>query len=134
MPSAGINQPVVDWGCRGGDLPDLVVRWDCPAAENTVLLAHDWTPAGTAGVFHSLVLAYDAKRLIVGSTASTTIDGVTQRWQVTWIRIASGDYVWQGTAGHVWAWNSSATPVLTLGTCYGPDDQQRLVVRFELVS
>ena len=134
VPAAGINQPVVDWGCNGGDLPNLVVRWDCPAADNTFLMAHDWTPAGTPGVFHPLTLAYDARRLKVGSTATTTIDGVTHTWRVTWIRVASGDYTWQGKAGKLWAWNDSAVPVLTLATCYRPNDQQRLVVRFELVS
>ena len=125
FPAIDLARPVYRWGCRGGTLPNLVVRWDCAGTNNTYLLGHAW------GVFWPL---YDARRdgrLRVGqhlSLADST--GQTRRYELAWFRIVPATYVWHGRSGDEWAWNATSRRAVTLQTCWGANSAYRLIVRF----
>jgi hypothetical protein len=122
----GLDKRVYDWGCRGGRIPDLVLRWDCAGARNTYLLGH------AASVFNPVADAYRSGRLKPGKAATWTRDGVARTYRVTWIRIVDQDYVWKGRTGDQWAWNATSRPSITLQTCWGAGGDRRLIVRLVL--
>jgi hypothetical protein len=125
FPAIGLSRAVYRWGCRGGTLPNLVVRWDCAGRNNTYLLGHAW------GVFAPLAKARRDGRLRVGQAAYLTdTAGVTRRYELGWIKIVRSTYVWHGYSGEVWAWNATYRRAITLQTCWGAGSAYRLIVRF----
>ena len=124
----GLEERVYDWGCRGGTVPDLVVRWDCAGNRNTYLLGH------AASVFNPVTDAYREGRLVPGKLATWTRDGVTRTFRVAWVRLVGSDYVWKGRPGHQWAWNATRRVAITLQTCWGATSDRRLIVRLVLVT
>ncbi len=125
FPAIDLVRPVYRWGCRGGTLPNLIVRWDCAGPGNTYLLGHAW------GVFEPL---HDARRdgtLRAGQHAYLTdLMGRTRRYELAWFRIVPQTYSWRGLSGDQWAWNATARPAVTLQTCWGATSAYRLIVRF----
>jgi len=125
FPAIDLNRPVYRWGCRGGSLPNLVVRWDCAGANNTYLLGHAW------GVFAPLHDARQAGSLRIGQHADLTDStGHTRRYELAWFRIVPRTYYWHGLPGDRWAWNATSRPAITLQTCWGATSAYRLIVRF----
>jgi len=123
-PAIDLALPAYRWGCRGGTLPDLAVRWDCAGQNNTYLLGHAW------GVFLPLYQARLAGRLQVGQHATySDTSGQTTRYEVAWIRIVPRTYIWRGLTGDRWAWNATRRQALTLQTCWGATSAYRLIVR-----
>jgi hypothetical protein len=125
FPAISLSRAVYRWGCRGGTLPNLVVRWDCAGTNNTYLLGHAW------GVFDPL---YDARRdgrLRAGQVAYF-IDtaGNSRRFELAWFKIVPSTYVWHGYPGDEWAWNATSRRAITLQTCWGASSAYRLIVRF----
>lgn len=125
FPAIGLSRAVYRWGCRGGTLPDLVVRWDCAGRNNTYLLGHAW------GVFRSLHDARRDGRLRVGQAAYLVdTEGRSRRYELAWAKIVPATYVWHGYPGEVWAWNATSRRAVTLQTCWGAGSAYRLIVRF----
>jgi hypothetical protein len=121
--AGGLTEKVYDWGCRGGRIPDIVLRWDCAGSRNTYLLGH------AASVFDPVADAYRSGRLKAGKLATWTRDGVTRTFKVRWVRLVRQDYVWKGRTGDEWAWNATNQESITLQTCWGADSDRRLIVR-----
>jgi Sortase domain len=125
FPAIGLSRAVYRWGCRGGTLPNLVVRWDCAGRNNTYLLGHAW------GVFAPLADARRHGRLRTGQAAYLTdTAGNSRRYELSWIRIVPSTYVWHGYSGDRWAWNATYRRAITLQTCWGANSAYRLIVRF----
>ncbi|MCU0483788.1 MAG: sortase [Chloroflexi bacterium] len=125
FPAIGLARAVYRWGCRGGTLPDLVVRWDCAGTGNTYLLGHAW------GVFAPLADARRDGRLRRGQVAYLAdTSGTVRRYELAWFKIVPATYVWHGYPGHVWAWNATSRRAVTLQTCWGAGSAYRLIVRF----
>ena len=125
--AGGLDERVYDWGCQGGRVPDIVLRWDCAGNRNTYLLGH------ASSVFNPVADAYRDGRLRPGKLATWTRDGVTRTFRVAWVRLVDKDYVWKGRAGHQWAWNATRRVAITLQTCWGADSNRRLIVRMVIV-
>ncbi len=53
--------------------------------------------------------------------------GEVSQWKVKWIRRVGLDYF--NATYNEWALNDSPTPVITLQTCDGKNDQFRIIVR-----
>ena len=128
LPVAGLNRAVYDWGCRGGTVPDLVLRWGCAGSNNLYLLGH------ASSVFDPVHDAYRDGRLTAGRLASWTRNGVKQTYKVAWARIVPASYVWNGQSGDEWAWNATSRKAITLQTCWGTASAYRLIVRLYLVT
>jgi hypothetical protein len=124
----GLDRSVYDWGCRGGTVPNLVLRWGCAGRNNLYLLGH------ASGVFNGVVDAWRDGRLTAGRLASLTRNGVKRTYKVAWVRLVPASYVWKGLTGDKWAWNATSTPAITLQTCWGATSQYRLIVRLYLVT
>ena len=124
----GLEKRVYDWGCRGGTIPDLVLRWGCAGRNNLYLLGH------AASVFNPVGGAYREGRLEAGRLATWTHDGVTQTYKVAWARLVPRSYVWNGMTGDEWAWNETVRPAISLQTCWGSSSAYRLIVRLYLVT
>lgn len=118
-----------DWswyGCDyGGDPNGLgggIYRWGCGAANNIYLLSHAWS------TFKKIKLAYHNGALQEGQNVwYANAQGDVTKWEVKWIRRVTDDYL-EATAGE-WALNDSPTPIMTLQTCDGNQDQYRIIVR-----
>jgi hypothetical protein len=125
FPAIGVFRTIYRWGCRGGTLPNLVVRWDCAGSRNTYLLGHAW------GVFAPLQDARRDGRLHIGQVAFLTdAAGTMRRYELAWHRIVPSTYVWRGHPGDEWAWNATSRRAITLQTCWGTRSAYRLIVRF----
>jgi hypothetical protein len=118
-----------DWswyGCDyGGDPNGLgggIYRWGCGPANNIYLLSHAWS------TFKKIKLAYHNGALQEGQNVwYANAQGDVTKWEVKWIRRVTDDYL-DATAGE-WALNDSPTPIMTLQTCDGSQDQYRIIVR-----
>ena len=114
------------YGCDYGGDPDGlgagIYRWGCGPANNIYLLSHAWS------TFKKLRLAYHSGALQVGQSVwYANAQGDVTHWRVRWIRRVTDEYL-DATAGD-WALNDSPTPIMTLQTCDGANDQYRIVVR-----
>jgi hypothetical protein len=119
----GMTRTVYRFGCRGGTLPNLVMKWTCAGHGNMYLLGHAW------GVFDPLRDAYRDGKLRPGQIAYWRREGVTRRYKVAWVRVVPASFVYRGTPGSAWAWNATSTPSITLQTCWGRTSAYRIVVR-----
>ncbi len=128
FPVAGLKRSVYDWGCRGGTIPHLVLRWGCAGSNNLYLLGH------ASSVFDPIHNAYRDGRLTAGALATWTHNGVKQTYRVAWARIVPASYVWKGQTGDKWAWNATSRRAITLQTCWGTASAYRLIVRLYLVT
>ena len=126
--ASGLDRNVYDWGCRGGTVPNLVLRWGCAGRKNLYLLGHEW------GVFNGVADAWRDGRLTAGRLASWTRNGVKRTYKVAWVRLVPASYTWRGLSGDKWAWNATTRPAITLQTCWGASSQYRLIVRLYLVT
>ena len=124
----GLVKQVYDWGCRGGTVPALVLRWDCAGSRNMYLLGH------ASSVFNPVLDAYRDGRLKAGKLAYWTRNGVTRTYKVAWVRLVPKSYVWNGQTGDEWAWNATARQAITLQTCWGSASACRLIVRLYVVA
>ena len=124
----GLQKKVFDWGCRGGTIPSLVLRWGCAGNRNRYLLGH------ASSVFNPVVDAYRDGRLKAGKLAYWTRNGITRTYKVAWVRLVSKTYVWKGRTGDKWAWNATRRAAITLQTCWGAGSDYRLIVRMYLVT
>ncbi|HET7828642.1 MAG TPA: sortase [Candidatus Limnocylindrales bacterium] len=119
----GMKRTVYRFGCRGGTLPNKVMKWSCAGHGNMYLLGHAW------GVFDPLHDAYRDGKLRRGQIAYWTREGVTRRYKVAWIRVVPKTFIYRGMAGSQWAWNATNTPAITLQTCWGRTSAYRIIVR-----
>jgi sortase family protein len=117
-----------DWswyGCDHGGSATLgggLYRWGCGPANNIYMLSHAWS------TFKKLKLAYHSGALQVGQNVwYADAQGDVTKFEVKWIRHVTDDYL-DATAGE-WALNDSPTPIMTLQTCDGSEDQYRIIVR-----
>lgn len=125
IPALRISQRVYDWGCGPSVVPNIVIRWGCARSQNMFLAGHAY------GVFHSYYLAYRNHRLRAPMYAYfTDRRGHTTRYRLVWVRTVTPTYEWRGLTGSEWAWNDTATPSITLQTCYGPTNAYRIISRF----
>ena len=124
----GLDRNVYDWGCRGGTVPNLVLRWGCAGSNNTYLIGHAW------GVFNPVADAWRDGRLSAGKLAFLTRNGVKLTYKVAWVRLVPASYVWKGLSGDKWAWNATTRQAITLQTCWGASSQYRLIVRLYRVT
>jgi len=118
IPFLGINRTIRDFPCdRAAPPQNYVYRWGCAGRNNLYLLGH------AATVFKPLHDAYAAGRLRVGMTAEfTNSTGRTVTYRVTTWRLVRPDEV-------SWAIASQPVASMTLQTCYGANDEYRLLVR-----
>jgi Sortase domain len=125
----GLVKSVYDWGCRGGTVPNLVLRWDCAGKNNMYLLGH------ASSVFNPVLDAWRDGRLKGGKLAYwKRSGGVTQTYKVAWVRLVPKSYIWNGLTGDKWAWNATTRKTITLQTCWGTASAYRLIVRLVLVT
>ena len=124
----GLEKNVYDWGCRGGTVPNLVLRWGCAGRNNLYLLGH------ASSVFNPVLDAWRDGRLRAGKLAYWTRGGVRQTYKVAWVRLVPSSYVWRGQSGDEWAWNATSRKAITLQTCWGTASNYRLIVRLYLVT
>ncbi len=95
----------------------LVYRWGCAGSNNIYLFAH------AGGPFRRLHDLYVHGRLRKGMTVSyADAGGRVHRYSVAWWRVVLP------TAGE-FAYAGQARPSMTLQTCVGPHDRDRLIVR-----
>jgi hypothetical protein len=118
IPSLGIDRTTRLFPCDRAEPPgNYVYRWGCAKQNNLYLLGH------AATVFKKLHDAYADGRLRVGMAASyTDAKGVTRLYRVREWRVVAPTEV-------DWAISSQPVPSMTLQTCFGPDNAQRLLVR-----
>ena len=86
------------------------------------------------GVFSRLNSAYAAGRLRTGLQATVTTRSGSRTYRLAWVRLVPATYYYRGMSGDQWAWNGTATPSLTLQTCWGAGDRYRIIVRFVAVG
>lgn len=124
IPALGINRSVSLFPCDRTRPPDnLVYRWGCAGANNVYLMGH------AASVFRPLHNAYVAGRLKVGMKAwYADSQGRVRVYAVKFWKVTAPD------ANIGWAYSALATRSMTLQTCVGSDNAQRLVVRLVEVS
>lgn len=73
-------------------------------------------------------MAYHSGAMQVGQNVwYANPQGVVTKWEVKWIRRVTDEYL-DATAGE-WALNDSPTPIMTLQTCDGANDEYRIIVR-----
>lgn len=125
-PALGIDTSWSWYGCDyGGDSAGLgagIYRWGCGPANNIYLLSHAWS------TFKKIKTAYHSGALQVGQNVwYANAQGDVTKWEVAWIRHVTDEYL-DATAGE-WALNDSPTPIMTLQTCDGSQDQFRIIVR-----
>lgn len=118
----------VDWGWYGCDyggpntLPGGVWRWGCGPQNNIYLLSHAWS------TFKKLKTAYHNGNLQVGQNVwYANAQGDVTKFEIRWIRRVTAEYL--NATANEWALNDSPTPIMTLQTCDGANDQLRLIVR-----
>jgi hypothetical protein len=118
FPDLGIDRSTRSFPCDRAEPPDnYVYRWGCAGRNNLYLLGHAST------VFEPLHDAYASGRLRVGMTASyTDSNGVTRTYRVTSWRVVR-------PTDTAWAIASQPVPSMTLQTCYGSNNEYRLLVR-----
>jgi hypothetical protein len=126
--AGGLVRSVYDFGCRGGAVPALVLRWSCAGKNNLYLLGH------ASSVFYPVHNAYRDGRLRPGNLAYLTRNGIRRTYKVAWVRLVPRSYVWHGLSGDKWAWNATSTPAITLQTCWGSASAYRLIVRLYVVT
>jgi hypothetical protein len=117
-----------DWGWYGCDyggpdaLPGGIWRWGCGPQNNIYLLSHAWS------TFKKIKTAYHNGTLQVGQNVWwSNAQGDVTKFEIRWIRRVTAEYL-NATASE-WALNDSPTPIMTLQTCDGADDQFRIIVR-----
>jgi sortase (surface protein transpeptidase) len=118
MPTIGISKPVYLFPCsRGTDPDNLVYRWGCAGTNNVYLLGHAY------GVFKPLHDAYYNGRLKVGMpVVYADGGGHSHLYRVTTWRVLN-------PVDAAWAIASQSRPSMSLQTCIGTGDSERLVVR-----
>jgi hypothetical protein len=120
-----LDVPVYRWSCRNTDLPNRALRWKCSGANNQFIVGHAY------GVFHPYYLAWKYDRFTKGMRARfTDANGKVTRYALKWARKVPANYVWHGKTGDQWAWNATATPSITLQTCWGATNKYRIVARW----
>jgi hypothetical protein len=86
------------------------------------MLSHAWS------TFKKLKVAYHDGTLKVGQNVwYANAQGNVTKFEIKWIRRVTANYL-NATASE-WALNDSPTPIMTLQTCDGAQDQYRLIVR-----
>jgi sortase (surface protein transpeptidase) len=117
MAALAIDQGVLQFPCDRATPPDdHVYRWGCAGRNNLYLLGH------AASVFRALHDAYVAGRLQVGMAAEWVENGRAATYRVTtWRLVLPTDTAW--------AIASQSVPSMTLQTCYGANNEYRLLVR-----
>jgi len=125
-PALGIERHWEWYGCDYGGSPDGlgpgIYRWGCGARNNVYLMSHAWS------TFKAVKRGYHSGAMDVGQPVwYANGQGDVSKWKVKWIRRVAVDY-FDATAGE-WAVNDSDTPIMTLQTCDGANDQYRIVVR-----
>ncbi len=116
--SLGLDRGVSWFSCSRSRPPDFMVyRWGCAGPNNIYLFAH------AGGPFRRLHDLYVQGRLRTGMAVSyADAGGHVQRYSVAWWRVVLP------TAGG-FAYAGQARPSMTLQTCVGPHDRDRLIVR-----
>ncbi len=116
--SLGLDRGVSWFSCSRSRPPDyMVYRWGCAGPNNIYLFAH------AGGPFRRLHDLYVQGRLRKGMTVSyADAGGHVHRYSVAWWRVVLP------TAGG-FAYAGQARPSMTLQTCVGPHDRDRLIVR-----
>jgi len=116
--SLGLDRGVSWFSCSRSRPPDFMVyRWGCAGPNNIYLFAH------AGGPFRRLHDLYVQGRLRKGMTVSyADAGGHVHRYSVAWWRVVLP------TAGG-FAYAGQARPSMTLQTCVGPHDRDRLIVR-----
>lgn len=125
-PALNIDTSWQWYGCDyGGDAAGLgggIYRWGCGPTSNIYMLSHAWS------TFKKLKTAYHDGTLRIGQNVwYANAQGDVTRWEVEWIRRVTDEYL-DATASE-WALNDSPTPIMTLQTCDGAQDQYRIIVR-----
>jgi hypothetical protein len=118
FPDLRIERTTRSYPCDRAEPPgDYIYRWGCAGRNNLYLLGH------AHSVFKALHDAYAAGRLRVGMKAwYTDGSGRTRLYRVTTWRLVRPTDV-------AWAIASQPVPSMTLQTCYGPNNEYRLLVR-----
>jgi sortase (surface protein transpeptidase) len=118
IPDLGITQTTRSYPCDRVQPPaNYVYRWGCAGTNNLYLLGHAYS------VFKPLHDAYAKGRIRVGMAAYwTNSKGRRITYRVTAWRLVRPD-------DPGWAIASQPVPSMTLQTCYGADNEYRLVVR-----
>lgn len=123
VPALGINRDVFEWGCRGGDLPNRVYHWGCPPDGNIFLLGH------AASVFRPLYRAKRNNTLALGMRLYyTSRGGARTRYMLT--RLATLMVADVYTEANGWIFADYQPAVVTMVTCWGPNNNQRIIARF----
>jgi hypothetical protein len=114
------------YGCEYGGNPSGlgtgIYRWGCNPKSNIYLMSHAWSS------FKALKRGYHSGAMREGQTVwYANQKGNTSKWRVKWIKRVTDDYL---DATHSeWATVGSKSPIMTLQTCDGANDQYRIIVR-----
>jgi len=128
-----ISGPVLNWGCRGGELGRYAYRWGCAGANNRYLMGHAFAEFEPLFDFVRARGVTAGTRGLVGKLVTwRTPSGDVQRYRVSWARVTTVG--WWGRTGDLWAWNATAVPSITFQTCYGARSEYRIIVRAVLVG
>lgn len=119
IPSLGIDRAVHVFPCPRQRPPDdLVYAWGCAGDNNVYLMGH------AHSVFRPLHDSFVAGRLPPALTVHyADSEGVRRTYRLAWWRLT------EPTPDAAWAWAPQDRPSMTLQTCVGPDNEQRLMVR-----
>jgi hypothetical protein len=124
VPLMGIDRAVYYWGCRGGTLPHRIYLWDCGARNHFYLLGH------ASSVFKPYRRSYLDGRLKPGAVLYFRFrNGTNYRYTLRWVRAYDKHKLYNEQNN--WILGSTERPTVTLHTCHGPNDSQRLIARFE---
>jgi hypothetical protein len=125
FPALGID---IDWGWYGCEyggpstLPGGVWRWGCGPQNNIYLLSHAWS------TFKKIKRAYNNGSLQVGQNVwYANAQGEVTKFEIKWMRRVTVEYL--NATANEWALNDSASPIMTLQTCDGANNELRIIVR-----
>jgi hypothetical protein len=129
-PALGISTNWRGYGCEYGGNPNGlgagVYRWGCVGGKNVYLMSHAWS------TFAAIRRGYHSGRMDVGQHVwYADGGGDVSEYRVKWIRHVDTDYFMR-TFGN-WAAESSSSPIMTLQTCDGSNNQFRIIVRLVAV-
>jgi hypothetical protein len=127
IPSLGLSRHVYVWGCRSGTLPNRIYQWTCAGKHNLDLLGHAW---GVLAPMHDFYVSH--KRMPRNAFLMYADgSGKVRRYDLAWTRVVSDASLQNGKDQGI-IYDDLARPSITLETCIGANNVNRLVTRWVL--